>query len=149
MIAFDTNILFPALESSHSDHASARSFLQSLDRQEGVICELVLMEVYVLIRNPKVCRNPLSSSAAVTLIQKLRTNPAWRLVDYPGGLMAQVWKACESPGFARRRVFDARLAVCLRHHGVAQLATANVSDFEGFGFDRVWNPLSDSGFSCN
>ncbi|MFM8358316.1 MAG: hypothetical protein ACKOET_07130 [Verrucomicrobiota bacterium] len=29
----------------------------------------------------------------------------------------------------------------LRHDGVTEFATANVKDFEGFGFERVWNPL--------
>jgi predicted nucleic acid-binding protein len=36
---------------------------------------------------------------------------------------------------------DARLALTLRHHGVTEFATSNVKDFEGFGFNRVWNPL--------
>jgi predicted nucleic acid-binding protein len=43
--------------------------------------------------------------------------------------------------FAFRRIIDARLALTLRHHGVAEFATANEEDFAGFGFHRVWNPL--------
>jgi hypothetical protein len=39
-------------------------------------------------------------------------------------------------------VFDARLALTLRHHGVSEFATANIKDSAGFGFDRVWNPLT-------
>jgi hypothetical protein len=31
------------------------------------------------------------------------------------------------------------LALWLRRQGVTEFATANVKDFEGFGFDRVWN----------
>ena len=27
------------------------------------------------------------------------------------------------------------------HQGVKELATTNVKDFQGFGFERVWNPL--------
>jgi len=43
--------------------------------------------------------------------------------------------------FARRRLFDTRTALSLRHHGVTEFATANVKDFGDFGFTRVWNPL--------
>jgi hypothetical protein len=43
--------------------------------------------------------------------------------------------------FARRRIYDARLALSLLRQGVTAFATANVKDFEEFGFNRVWNPL--------
>ncbi len=58
--------------------------------------------------------------------------------------MESVWEAAPTPGIARRRVYDARLAVTLRHHGVLEFATTNVKDFQNFGFGRVWNPLLDS-----
>ena len=44
-------------------------------------------------------------------------------------------------GLPRRRIFDARQAYSLLHQGVRSFATANVKDFEGLGFERVWNPL--------
>lgn len=141
MISFDTNVLFPALEPSHPHHSRARSFLQALPAGRVAICELVLTEVYVMVRNPATARRPLGAAEAADLIHTLRTNPSWRLVDYPGGLMDAVWKAAGEPRFARRRVFDARLAFTLLHHGVTELATANVKDFGGLGFQRVFNPL--------
>lgn len=42
----------------------------------------------------------------------------------------------------RRRLFDARLALTLRHRGVHEFATRNVNDFSDFGFSRVWDPLT-------
>ena len=57
-------------------------------------------------------------------------------------LAEPLWRAAASPQFPRRRIYDARLALTLRHHGVTEFATANVKDFEGFGFTRVWNPLA-------
>jgi hypothetical protein len=53
-------------------------------------------------------------------------------------------KGAAAPQFARRRIYDTRLALTLRHHGVSDFATANVKDFEGFGFSRVWNPLGSA-----
>jgi toxin-antitoxin system PIN domain toxin len=141
VISLDTNILLPALEPSHPNHVRAREFVQALPAGRVALCELVLVEVYVMVRNPATARRPLTAAEAARLIQTLRTNPAWRLVDYPGGLMSAVWKAAGEPGFARRRVFDARLGLTLLHHGVTELATANVKDFAGLGFRRVFNPL--------
>jgi hypothetical protein len=45
------------------------------------------------------------------------------------------------PGAGRRIIFDARLALTLRHHGVTEFATRNQAHFTPFGFHRVWNPL--------
>jgi len=50
--------------------------------------------------------------------------------------------AAGEAGFARRHIIDLRLALTLQHHGVTELATANVKDFEGLGFERVWNPAA-------
>ncbi len=143
MIAFDTNLLFPSLEPSHPSHEAAREFLLRLKGETVGVCELVLIETYVLVRNPAVCARPLDGPAAVALMRQLRSNPQWRLLDYPGGLMDEIWDAAGQPGFARRRIFDARLAVTLRNHGVTEFATADVKDFAGFGFVRVWNPSED------
>ncbi|MEX2499992.1 MAG: hypothetical protein WD397_14070 [Wenzhouxiangellaceae bacterium] len=45
------------------------------------------------------------------------------------------------PEIARRAVFDARIALTLRHHGVTEFATRNTADFEGFGFINLINPI--------
>jgi uncharacterized protein len=142
MTAVDTNLLFAWLNRDHEWHEAAAAWMGSqANNPEIVLCELCLVELYGLLRNASVVRRPLDAGAAVALIQRLRSHPQWELVDYPGGLMSSVWTAAAVPGFARRRVYDARLAMALRHHGVRELATTNVKDFEGFGFVRVWNPL--------
>ena len=142
MISFDTNILFPALVRTHAHHQSARAFLEQHAHPRVCLCELVLVETYVLLRNPALCPNPLSAPEACAIIQQLRTHPHWRLIDYPGGLMQSIWNSAAAPTFARRRIFDARLAITLAHHGVTEFVTQNVKDFEGFGFDRVWSPFN-------
>ena len=55
--------------------------------------------------------------------------------------MAAVWRLAAKKDFAFRRIIDARLALTLRHHGVIDFATSNVKDFDGFGFEKVFNPL--------
>ncbi len=142
MISLDTNVLFPALEGGHPNHAIAKGFIDGLTQGEVAICELVLLEIYLLVRNPATCRRPLGSAQAGALIHRLRTNPSWRLIDYPGGLMDGVWRVATRPGFARRRIIDVRFAATLLHYGVEELATANVKDFGGLGLRRVFNPLA-------
>jgi toxin-antitoxin system PIN domain toxin len=144
MTAVDTNLLFAWLNRDHAWHRSANAWLtRQSDNPDLVLCELCLVELYGLLRNPAVVKRPLDASTAVDLMQRLRSHPHWELVDSPGGLMADVWTASALPGMARRRIYDARIALTLRHHGVQELATTNVKDFEGFGFDRVWNPVEE------
>lgn len=142
MTAVDTNLLFAWLEGSHPDHAAAQAwFAEQGTNPDLVLCELCLVELYGLLRNEVILERPLGAAAAARVIQQLRHHPCWELVDYPGGLMEEVWALAATPQFARRRIYDTRLALALRHHGVTELATANVKDFGGFGFTRVWNPL--------
>ena len=145
MTSCDTNILFVALESSRPGHARARQFLDGhRDNPEFALCELVLLELYVLLRNPVVARHPLSAEAAASLIAELRGNPRWDLLDYPGpeaGIMTKLWQHAATIGCARRKVFDIRLGLTLRHHGVTDFATANGKNFQDLGFRQVWNPL--------
>jgi len=141
VISIDTNILLYAHNSDCPEHAKAFSFLSEMGGSDRVvICELVLVELYVLLCNPRVLKKPLSSKEAVDVCRAYRTNPVWRLVEN-APVMDQVWQRASRKGFARRRIFDARLSLTLQHHQVTQLATANVGDFEGLGFKRVWNPL--------
>ncbi len=146
MISFDSNLLLYSLNRDCPEYGDARRFFASLPTAPGevVVCELMLVEVYVLLRNPAVVQRPLDAPDAVSLIQTFRRHPAWRLVDYPGdtaAVMEEVWRFAARPNVGRRVVFDARLALTLRHHGVTEFATRNTSHFSDFGFTRVWNPL--------
>jgi toxin-antitoxin system PIN domain toxin len=144
MISCDTNILFPACDTSAAAHDAAREFLKKQSaRDDFCLCEQVLLELYCLLRNPTVCRNPLPAAAAVAVVQGYRSNPLWRIVDVvlDSSIMTRVWECASGNGFPYRGIFDARLAFTLRHHGVTEFATCNEKDFHAFGFARVWNPL--------
>ena len=141
MISIDTNILLHAENSDSPEHSRALEFVCRCGRREDVaICELVLVELYLLLRNPAVVAAPLDAPEAAEVCQTYRSNPRWRLVEN-APVMAPLWEAAASPGFPRRRVFDLRLALTLLHHGVTEFATAHARDFEAVGFARVWNPL--------
>ena len=146
MISFDTNLLLYSLNRDCPEYHNARAFFDSLPASTGAVgvCELVLIELYVLLRNPAVLKNPLDAPEAASLVQTFRRHPTWRLIDYPGdtsAVMQEVWRFAAQPNVGRRVVFDARLALTLRHYGVTEFASRNDAHFGGFGFARIWNPL--------
>lgn len=141
MIGIDTNLLLYARLAGNRWHERARDFLESLgSNPDVVIAELVLVELYVALRNPAIVDPPLEPAAAAAECAWFRNHPRWQLAEQVA-VMERVWQHAGSPGFARRRIFDVRLGLTLQAHGVTDLATANVADFEGLGFRRVWNPL--------
>jgi toxin-antitoxin system PIN domain toxin len=142
VISIDTNILVYAQNQDCPEHESALAFLVECARRDDVaICELVLVELYQLLRNPAVLQRPLGAPEAAEICQTLRRNPRWALIEN-APVMNDVWRFAAVSGVARRRLFDARLAFTLRHHGVGELATRNTKDFEGFGFERIWDPIT-------
>jgi toxin-antitoxin system PIN domain toxin len=142
VISIDTNLLLYSLNRDCVEHEAARAFVGQLsNRPDVAIAELVLLELYVLLRNPAVLRRPLGAPEAASLCQAFRHHPRWAFVD-SAQVMDRVWAAAARPGAPRRHVFDARLAHTLLDHGVTELATRNTRDFEGFGFARVFDPLA-------
>lgn len=144
MLSLDANLLYCYIEAA-PQHAATHAFITSLnDREDVALSEFVLTEFYLLLRNPAVLAKPLTAPTAVAVIQSYRGHPCWRVLGFPPDsreLHAALWQKPAHPGIARRRIYDTRTALALRAFGVTEFATANVKDFEGFGFERVWNPL--------
>lgn len=147
MLSIDTNILLYAYSSSAPEHGAARGFLlEHSAREDVVLSEFVLTELYVLLRNPSVFENPLSAAGAVEVIQGYRAHPRWQIVGFPPDSRAfhdRLWPQIAAGETARRAVFDLRLALSLRAFGTREFATANVRDFQHLGFSHVWNPLTE------
>jgi toxin-antitoxin system PIN domain toxin len=143
MISIDTNIFLYAQNSDCAENQVAAAFLDECARRDDVaICELVLIELYQLLRNPAVLERPLDAPDAADVCQTFRRNPRWALIEN-APVMEQVWTVAGQPHVARRRLFDARLAFTLRHYGVREFATRNIKDFTDFGFSRLWDPLTE------
>ena len=141
MVSIDTNLLVYAQNSRCTQHEAARAFLTHCRDREIVICELVLVELYLVLRSAAIVSRPLGAAEAAEVCTRYRDNPRWRLVEC-APVMGAVWQRAGSAGFARRKIIDTRLALTLLHHGVTELATANTRHFDGFGFSRVWNPAA-------
>ncbi|WP_397380295.1 TA system VapC family ribonuclease toxin [Prosthecobacter sp.] len=145
MLSIDTNLLLYAYSEAAPEHDRALAFITSMSASESVaLSEFVLTEFYLLLRNPTVLKKPLTAPDAVRVIQSYRQHPRWKILGFPPTsreVHADLWQQAATPGIARRRIYDTRTALCLRAFGVTEFATAKVKDFEGFGFQKVWNPL--------
>lgn len=143
MIGIDTNLLLYSLNPASEWHGRAVSFLRQnfgVPSVRVAITDYVLVELYVHLRNPVVMAQPLSAGAARDLVTSYWKIPNVMRIEN-ATVMDRVWALAGGRDFARRRIFDARLALTLRHGGVTHFATSNVKDFQGWGFEKVWNPL--------
>jgi toxin-antitoxin system PIN domain toxin len=145
MLSIDANILLYAYSEAAPEHHRALAFLTAQSGNAIVaLSEFVLTEFYLLLRNPAVLKKPLSALEAVQVIQSYRQHPVWKTLGFPPTsrkVHTDLWLQAATPGIARRRIYDTRTALCLRAFGVTEFATANVKDFDGYGFKRVWNPI--------
>jgi hypothetical protein len=73
-----SQLLFFAFAEDRLEHRSAAAFMSSLqDTNELLLSELVLVELYRLLRNPAVVSKTLSAIDAVKVIQIWRRHPYW------------------------------------------------------------------------
>lgn len=144
MLAADTNIFIQAADPHSVSHKEAIRFIQSVNAsdEQFAVCELVLVELYMQLRNPAIFKkSAYTPTQASDYCAQLRENPIWRHVDYDPLISSKLWKWASETTSGYRDIIDARLALTLRHHGVTRFATANVKHFQNFGFTEVWNPL--------
>jgi uncharacterized protein len=141
----DTNLFIHAADPASKHHSAARAFFAAFrgDQHTGefVLCELVLVELYMQLRNGAIFKHPYSARESADYCAALKRNPHWRCIDYDPAISRELWRWAAQTTAGFRRVIDARLGLTLRHHGVTCFATANTKDFQEFGFGRVWNPL--------
>lgn len=104
------------------------------------MCELVLVELYLKLRNEKIFTRTLTAPQAAAVCQAYRKNQASILIE-SAPVMENVWLQAADQDIAFRRIIDLRLVQTLRRHGVTELATTNEKDSTGQGFVRVWNPI--------
>ena len=141
MKSFDTNLVVHSANSDSPLHRPAREFLDQTARERNVVvCELMLVEVFLKLCNGRIFRNPMTPVQAGKYCQSLRANQNWLLVE-EAAIMEEVWRWTRRRDFAFRRIIDVRLGLTLRHYGVTEFATTNLKDFRGLGFSKVWNPL--------
>ncbi|NJR42014.1 MAG: PIN domain-containing protein [Akkermansiaceae bacterium] len=144
ILSADTNLFLYAANPDSKYHEAARQFFAQQASGPGrfLLCELVLVEIYMQLRNPAVFKKSRTAREAADFCAMLRSHPAWEKADYEPDVAKPLWEWAAKTSTGFRHIIDARLAHTLRHHGVTHFATSNVKDFQGMGFEKVWNPLT-------
>lgn len=143
MKSLDTNILVHALDRSSPHHEACFPLYESLlrDRNTWILADQVLFELYRLLRNPTVFRNPLTAAQAARTLERIRDGGAAMHCAYEARHWPKVMDLLRR--FPDRKgilVFDAALAVTLQARGVTTFHTRNTRDFRDFGLFDVVDP---------
>ena len=143
MLSADTNLFIYAADPDSPYQEEALRFFEgaAASGEEFVVCELVMVEIYMQLRNSATLKKPYSAQEASAYCHALLKSTGWRHIDYDPVVSRKLWKWAATAKSGIREIIDARLAFTLRHHGVTRFATANVKHFQNFGFAEVWNPL--------
>lgn len=144
MQSADTNIFIHYHDAASPWHDKALDYMESIATDRGFcVCSYMLVELYNQLRNQALFAKPHSAKKAAEVCMTYKSNPHWAYVDYMPKIDDALWTLAAKPNVARRKIYDARMAITLLRSGVTEFATANVRDFKGLGFQRVWNPLEE------
>jgi len=136
MTSLDTNILVNALASSASNHKEAHKGIEELD-DFFCVTPTNIGETLRILTHPKVFERPLKLSKAVHLLGAFLDAYGVLVLDES----VDWWK--ELPELEKaindlkgNEIFDARIALCLRSHGIKRIFTWD-SDFQKYSFLRT------------
>ena len=77
MITADTNLFIHAVDPDSPNHSKAREFFATLQSAETefVVCELVLVELYMQLRNGVIFVKHYTAREAAEYFQAMKSNP--------------------------------------------------------------------------
>lgn len=136
MIALDTNMIVAALVKSQAEHPQVAAWLQRVRDPLGMT-GTNLVETLRLLTHPRVFPRPLTLTRALDLVSDFMEQFDLAILeeahDWWMGLK-DLLKAI--PGLKGNEIFDARIALCLRHNGVKEIATFD-ADFSKYSFLEI------------
>ena len=136
MLALDTSVVVAALVSWHSDHASARSAVNTvLNSPDVVLPSRVLVEAYsVLTRLPAPHRvAPADAIGALASTFELRTS----VTDLETASYWRFLQKTADESVSGGAVYDAEIIACAIEAGATVILTLNLKDFERLAADRL------------
>lgn len=134
--ALDTNVLVHLLVSSSAEHERSAAWIDSAGGP-FVTTQTNVAEFLRLVTHPRVFEQPLSLGKAVALIARFIEEFGIEIL-HESDLW---WRALAELDLPLRgnQVFDARIALCLRHHGVGSICTFDAG-FAKFDFLDLVTP---------
>ena len=143
MFVVDTNILLYAADADSPDHAKCREFVESCRRQSspwhltwGIVYEFLRVSTH-----PNVFRQPFTLADAWTFIQATLASPSLTPLvptERHQTIASEVFD--EIPDIRGNLIFDARIAILMREHGLRTIYTRD-TDFNRFPFVDIVDPV--------
>lgn len=136
MIGIDTNILIHFLVKSQKEHPRAKNWFAK-NKDPLATTATNIAEGLRLLTHPRVFPSPLTLAEAVDLIHEfiekfgitiLEESESWWLD------LKELLKAL--PSLRGNEIFDARIALALRHNGIKEFCTLD-ADFAKYSFLKV------------
>lgn len=136
MIGIDTNILVDLLVSSTPQHNQVVQAVSKLD-EDFCTTPTNIGECLRVITHPKVFLKPLVLSRAVLLLSQALDFYKIRILEES----TDWWQALtevekDIPGIRGNEIFDARIALCLKFHGVKRIYSRD-ADFRKYSFIKI------------
>lgn len=136
MIALDTNILLDLLVINQPNNQRVTSWVAGI-KTSLVTTPTNIGEVLRLLTHPRVFPNPLGLKTAVGLLEKFIESSAVMILEESANWWQELPDLLGAhPGLKGNEVFDARIALCLRHNGVRDIATFD-ADFAKYPFLKI------------
>jgi len=136
VIALDTNILIYLLVSSQPEHLRAKQWLEQ-NTASLATTHTNIGETLRLLTHPRVFSRPLDLERAVMLLDGFLTEFDVATLTDSERWWTELVPQSEGARYLRgNEVFDARIALCLRHHGISKICTLD-SDFEKYPFLKI------------
>lgn len=141
----DTNVLIYAHMPESPHHATVRSFLlNQLSRDDVtlVITPTILHELVHIVTDSRRFDPPLSMSDALALARTYLGHANVECVRLDASAVATAFELMERHRLGRKRMADTLLAASLLGHGVHELITCNLGDFQIFDRLTLLDPRS-------
>lgn len=142
MIAVDTQVLVHAHREDSAWHPAAYALLVALAEGPApwAIPWPCLHEFLAIVTHPRIYAPPTPLSRALDQVDAWLRSPSLTVLAEGGGYWPVLQEEATVGRTVGPRIHDARIAALCRHHGVAELLTAD-RDFSRFPSLSVRNPL--------
>jgi predicted nucleic acid-binding protein len=113
ILSADANLFLYAANPDSPHHETAHRFFEeeASGKQRFLLCGLVLVELYMQLRNPAVFKKPKTAKEATAFCDALRANPAWEFGDYEPEVAKPLWNWAAKTTNGFRHIIDARVAL--------------------------------------
>lgn len=136
MIALDTNILIHFLNPSQNEHEKVKTWFAK-NTEPLATTHTNLAEVLRLITHPQVFQRPASLNQAITSLKSFLEYFSVAILKESDTWWEDLQELVHDiPTLKGNEIFDARIALCLRYHGVKEIFTFD-SDFAKYRFLKM------------